>query len=500
MNININELTLLYVEDNSETRELTTIILQSYFNNVITAKNGVDGLHKFQNYAVDLIITDIEMPELDGISMIKQIRSINKDIPILVISAYNDTNYLMESIQQSVQGYIIKPIQRKQFKEAISKIKNTIVQKYSQEENNSLLKQYQEITDHSAIVSKTTFQGIITYVNDAFCKVSGYSREELIGHNHNIVRDTEEPLEIFKELWRTISKEKKTWKGVLRNQTKQGSYYYVHTSIKPILDNNEKIKEFISSRVVITDIIRPKQIIQEKTSAINKHVVTMVEEAISTSNIISYFQPIVDNKTLEIIKYESLLRLIDEHENIISPYLFLEDIKDLKCYLQVTLMVLEDTNASISINISMSDILNKKINKKVFELLEIYKDQSHRITFELLEDEQSKKINLIRNFITQIRAYNVQIAIDDFGVGYSNFERIMQYKPDIIKIDGSLIKNIVSDDYSKNMIEAIVMFAKKENILSIAEYVENKEIFDIISALGVDCSQGYYFGKPEKLT
>lgn len=93
----------------------------------------------------------------------------------------------------------------------------------------------------------------------------------------------------------------------------------------------------------------------------------------------------------------------------------------------------------------------------------------------------------------------VTIAIDDFGAGYSNFERLLEFEPDILKIDGSLIKNIVIDEYSRNVVETIVSFAKKQNIITIAEYVENEEIFNILYNLGVDYSQGYYFGKPEQI-
>ena len=92
-----------------------------------------------------------------------------------------------------------------------------------------------------------------------------------------------------------------------------------------------------------------------------------------------------------------------------------------------------------------------------------------------------------------------KIAIDDFGSGYSNFERLLEYSPDILKIDGSLIKNIETDEFSRNLVETIVMFAKRQGLQTIAEYVENEKIYNILTELGVDYSQGYYFGKPMKL-
>ena len=93
----------------------------------------------------------------------------------------------------------------------------------------------------------------------------------------------------------------------------------------------------------------------------------------------------------------------------------------------------------------------------------------------------------------------VLIAIDDFGAGYSNFERLLEFSPDILKIDGKLVKNIANDVYSKNIVETIVSFTKKQKIITIAEFVENEQIYNILSELGVDYSQGYYFGKPENI-
>jgi EAL domain-containing protein (putative c-di-GMP-specific phosphodiesterase class I) len=93
----------------------------------------------------------------------------------------------------------------------------------------------------------------------------------------------------------------------------------------------------------------------------------------------------------------------------------------------------------------------------------------------------------------------VLIAIDDFGSGYANYAHILELKPDYIKIDGSLIQNILSDNDSKILVQSIVRFAHELNITTVAEYVENKEIFELLKEYGVDEFQGYYFGRPTDL-
>lgn len=92
-----------------------------------------------------------------------------------------------------------------------------------------------------------------------------------------------------------------------------------------------------------------------------------------------------------------------------------------------------------------------------------------------------------------------KIAIDDFGTGYSNFAYLMRLNVDFIKIDGSIIKNIDTDKNAKIVTELIVSFAQRQNIETIAEFVHKKEIFNILIDMGIDYSQGYYLGKPEKL-
>jgi len=246
---------------------------------------------------------------------------------------------------------------------------------------------------------------------------------------------------------------------------------------------------------------------KEKKHALEKlSTFSMIQKAIDSYNIVSYFQPIVNNQTKEIEKYESLVRLIDKEKNILSPYSFLDTAKESKYYHKITSIVLKnsfqalyDTEMNISINLSSLDIEQKDTRKDFFYLLKKHKNKAHRVVVELLEDEKIKDKNVIKNFIKEVKKFNVKIAIDDFGTGLSNFSRVLEYQPDYIKIDGSLVRNIEHDNFSQDMVETIVHFSKKQNIKTIAEYVENENIFNILRDLGVDYSQGYYFGKAEVL-
>ncbi len=146
-------------------------------------------------------------------------------------------------------------------------------------ENSNLLAEYKKAVDLSNIVSKTNPKGVITYVNDKFCEISGYTRDELIGKPHNIIRHPDMPREAFKGLWDTI-KAKKSWNGIVTNMKKDGSQYIVDTTIIPILDVDGDVVEYIAIRHDITELEETKQQLRN----INKAMKHKVDELYSMTN------------------------------------------------------------------------------------------------------------------------------------------------------------------------------------------------------------------------
>ncbi len=227
-----------------------------------------------------------------------------------------------------------------------------------------------------------------------------------------------------------------------------------------------------------------------------------IKKAIKDDRIVMFFQPIVNNEDYSINKYETLIRLIDTDGQVISPYFFLEIAKKAKLYKELTKIVIKksfeafkDNSYEFSVNITIDDILDKDINTYIYNAIEEY-NIADRLTFEIVESEVIEDFEKVERFITKVKALGCKIAIDDFGTGYSNFEYLMKLQADFIKIDGSIIKEVVNDKKSALITSSIVAFAKEMNIQTIGEFVENKEICDKIKELGVNLSQGYYFNKP----
>jgi diguanylate cyclase (GGDEF)-like protein/PAS domain S-box-containing protein len=165
-------------------------------------------------------------------------------------------------------------------------------------ENSNLLSEYKKAVDLSNIVSKTNPKGVITYVNDKFCEISGYTRDELIGKPHNIIRHPDMPREAFKDLWDTI-KAKKSWSGVVTNMKKDGGQYIVDTTVIPILDVDGDVVEYIAIRHDITELEETKQQLRN----INKAMKHKVDELYSMTN------------TLEQKAYKDNLTGINNREN-----------------------------------------------------------------------------------------------------------------------------------------------------------------------------------------
>jgi diguanylate cyclase (GGDEF)-like protein len=235
----------------------------------------------------------------------------------------------------------------------------------------------------------------------------------------------------------------------------------------------------------------------------NLRYATHIRKAIvDNKGIVPYFQPIIDNNTGKIVKFEALSRLVDSEGIIHAPNHFIPVAKTIKVYDKITKLIIEKTfdvfaklPHDFSINLSFEDIMNQDIYSYIIQKLR-YSNMGSRVTFELLESEQVEDFEKVKRFIIEVKRYRAKVAIDDFGSGFSNFSYIIKLAPDYIKIDGSLIKDLDTDDNARIVVETIVEFSKKLGIKTIAEFVHSSTILSAVKKLGIDYSQGYYIEKP----
>ncbi|MCT7595959.1 EAL domain-containing protein [Aliarcobacter butzleri] len=279
----------------------------------------------------------------------------------------------------------------------------------------------------------------------------------------------------------------------------QLSYVFSFESKENLLETANIIKRYSQANKNI--IIYDKALELEKDYEKNIFWTLKIKKALDEDKIVPYFQPIYNLKTNKIEKYEALVRLIDGN-NVISPYYFLDISKKSKQYLQLTKTMIQktfdyfrDKDFEFSINLTFEDIKSEYISSFIIELLKEYKI-GHRVVFEIVESEEIDNFRKINEFFVTIREYGCKIAIDDFGSGYSNFEYLAKLDVDYIKIDGSLIKDILINKSSQNIVSMLVNFAKGQKVKTIAEFVSNKDILNKVRELGIDYVQGYYIKEP----
>lgn len=228
-----------------------------------------------------------------------------------------------------------------------------------------------------------------------------------------------------------------------------------------------------------------------------------LNDAINAGNVIPYFQGIYDNKLEKITKFECLAR-IQEGNQVYSPASFISIARSTGIIRLLTPIMIEKSlryfskhpEYSFSVNISESDLEKKGFALWVASRLQHYGVSPERLTLEILETDRLSGGDRGLETIKELKEFGCKIAIDDFGVDQSNFERLMEIDPDYIKIDGKFIQGIHLSQTPLLLTSAMTEMAHRIGAKVIAEFVAGKEEFDTVRSLGVEYCQGYYIMEP----
>jgi len=195
--------------------------------------------------------------------------------------------------------------------------------------------------------------------------------------------------------------------------------------------------------------------------------------------------------------------MLDAEDKAISPGVFLPVASKLRLDSLLTRVMVEKSFQKFSklpyefsINLSYRDLLDVELTQFILEKLSVYQ-VGERLIFEILESDGIDNYHDVRLFIDKAKSFGCKIAIDDFGSGYSNFEHVLRLNVDLIKIDGSLIRNLNEDPTSIVVTRGVVQFAQSLGIKTVAEFVHCEAVQDQVKALGIDFSQGAYFSMPQ---
>ena len=553
------EYNILYVEDNHEIAEEIAFFLEPRVNKFYSAYDGKEGLELFKEHKPDIIITDIQMPNMNGIEMIEQIRKIDSEVPIIITTAFNESSYLLKAINLQVDGYIMKPLNIKELLNRLKKIIEPL------ELKKALLNKNQELKDINKnldiIAKEKTKELEYLYNHDPLTGLSNFVNlsEEIDtdSYYHLILLDISNFSTINKQYGKIFANNilKETAKTLKKHTTNQMKLFKTESDRFVFLSqekDHDKIESFCQQIISFFDMksiivenleisisfsIGIAEMAEDRFPLVNAEYalelgkklgsryyyfydgtvesmqkaketikwINITKEMIKHDKIEPYYQPIVDIKTGKIMKYEVLARG-NYNGKMLSPYNFIAPAERLGMIGSITRMIInksfqyfQNTDTCFSINITQRDLLDKYLISFLEEKLERYNINPSHITFEILENITiNQQHELLSNQIQSLKSMGFEIAIDDFGIENSNFGRLLEMDFDYIKLDGVFIKSLEHNEKDRIVVSAIVSLAKTLGIKTVAEYVENENIYKIIQDCGVDMAQGYHIGRPEK--
>ncbi len=527
----LKNMSILYVEDEKDLREVTHEILKSFTKNQYIAENGQEGLELFKKYEknIDLIVTDINMPILNGLEMAKEIKNINPNIPIIITTAFSNKEYLLESIDIGIDKYVLKPIDIAKLLQAMSQsiiyyeLKELFVDKLTNLPNRNKLKKDLNQTD-DVLMAFFDIDGFLT-LNDLFgeeigdgilVELSYKLKEHFPANEYSVYKlDVDKFVVVAVNSGKSVEefyKYTKSFISKIENQSFLVNENEIDINLTVGVSHANGALAYKYAQRTITYARTKLRKIMIYNDSFNIHQsfennikwLKQLKNGFKENRFQAYFQPIVDTQTKEIYKYEALIRYIDENGNEVGPYNFLDIAKKTKQYPNIIKVILKDAlklikekNKKVSINISYADISNRNTTKYIYDFLtEQSVEHTKLLSFEILESEEIVDFEEVSKFISEVKKFECIVGIDDFGAGYSNFHLLSKLKISFIKIDGSLIQNIHNSKDLEIIVRTISNIAKEFNVKTVAEFVANEEIYNKVKELNIDYSQGFYFDKP----
>lgn len=260
-------------------------------------------------------------------------------------------------------------------------------------------------------------------------------------------------------------------------------------------------KEKGKNRVVVLNDTNDKARILQ-----NYHILNLIYEAFKYNRFVLYFQPIYKTRN-QLLHYEALIRMYDETNNVIAPGTFIPVAERYGLMMEIDQWVIENTlkilnnikDLNVFINLSGFSLSNDEFLDWIENTIIKCGVNPNRIGFEITETSAIKNLEKTKRWVYRLKSLGCYFALDDFGVGFSSFSYLHMLPVDYLKIDGSFIRNLDSDPTKLALVKAMNVVAHTLGKKTIAEYVENEAIWNMLHELGTDCGQGYFLGKPNPI-
>ncbi len=551
------DIRVLYAEDDNDAHEQFLVVLNNLFDFVVSAHDGEEAFRLFQETdGIDLVITDITMPKMNGIELIHEIHAIKPSTRCIIVSAHSQEEYLFKSINEDINGYIYKPVNLNQLVNVLMNTCSFIKiekekERYKKQLENVVKLQGNQIKEKNMLLlEKTVYDDLTKVYSRAKFSIDTDSKENYVlimvslknfssinmafgfDVGDELLKSTADFLRQFSEdvyrpesnkflivLWNKNSEEALEFSKDILNKSKSERFNVgIHYPIQPIFSvgiADGEIDSSVSIRKAYTalkmadknllgiylykDALKFEESQKELINWVNK-----TKHAIDNDLIVPFFQPIYNLNSNKIEKFECLARMKDEPD-IIPPAKFLNAAKQAGMLTRITKIMIDksfdyfkDKKFDFSINVTNEDLKNADIVEYIMQKAKEFSLEPSRVCIEILENIPDKDYNLFLQQLRVLKTEGFQLSVDDFGAESSNFSRLLSLDIDYIKIDGMFIKDIDTETDKRTIAQTVVFYAKKTNKKTIAEFVCSDRVLKTVKEIGVDYAQGYVISKPVK--
>jgi len=522
-------LSILYVEDEQITREQYENIFKLLFREVVSVQNGKIALEEYDKKKYDLVITDLTMPEMDGVSLISEILNINPNQHTIIMTAHNTDENLRSSIDFQVDGILLKPVVMDKLFALLYKVCHQIYFEKKDLLSITKDKKLDKIINNN---EKALFIVVIDRFYDIVSQFGNQTKDYIVSvvkeHLSNFGIENENIFQLHKEV--LICNINKSYLDRLLEALQAFSDSHNTLVVK---FNNLKIYITLSYGVIIFENINNNidnsenylthvnSIVNDIKNDANSNLVVKMDigleetkkndslswlgltlDALNQETIVPFYQKILDINSMKTMSYEVFSR-IKQGDKYIRPKFFidlskkagiLDDIS--KSIFNQSYKQLSSTEFSFHINLGNSELSNSAIGDYIIYLNKQYKIENNRVILNIENYELLKPSGRIVDSLLKLKKLGYKMALKGFADGNINIELLSVLKPNYIKINQVLLEKSLVDENMKFALSFLLDYTNKVGIKSILTEVENEEILNKSRELGFNYVQGYFIGKP----
>lgn len=509
-------ISVLYAEDEQIIREQYVSIFSLLFKEVETAENGMDALEKYSTKQYDLVITDLTMPKMDGISLIGKLLEINPDQHIIVMTAHNSNENLRASIDFQIDGVLLKPVVKEKLFSLLHKVCHTIVIEKKEKSETFTIEQSQdlfivvvdkmkELVDAFGIeIERFILERVKEHLQNFGIEETLFIHNDaiLFTTKHAYLKNILETLQDFSQRYNTIE--------VLFN----GLKIYITLSYGAILKKKaqkskedylsyaDKVIDEIRKNEQSTDIVTIDIDLQEAKQEEALQWLRKAYEALEQNMLVPFYQPIVDIKSKETISYEIFSR-IKEDDKYILPKFFIDLSEKAGILEAISRVIFEKsfekfstTTYSFCINIGNLELREQAFIEYFVYLASRFEIAHERVILNILHHKSINPNGRRVQRIVKLKELGFKVALKwsiDIKI---NMELITKVKPDYIKINQRIVQKSLVNKYEEEMLASLLQYAAKLNIQTVLYNVDDANVLNKAKSLGFNAIQGYLIAHP----